>query len=339
MKTVREFIADIQKKSQNIFVLDGEERFRKLEAVKFALDRILDPDMRLLNLQRMQYPSTRELIEAALRFPFMSDKRVVLVDGFALLESIKGKGGGTKDAEDFIHFVKEVPDTSLVILLLNGKLDKRKKASSAVVEFCYAFDTFKEEEALPWLSSKAKQAGKSLDKPTALRLIEAIGLDAGVLKNEMDKLIAYTGEEEQITEEAVERLASKSVSFSVFQLGEELLVGQIKKALLILQNLINNGENEYMIFAMLLRECRLNYYYKALQIERKNPADIAKLTESNPYGVSKRLPKLAKLSLTKLMDAYRYALDTDLAMKEGRISQEGLTQRALVGIYTVLYIE
>jgi len=340
MKTKHDFLNSIIKKNyQSLYILEGDERYLKQEAVKFAVDKMISSDLRMLNLMYFENPKLQDLVEAAQMFPVMSERRMIVVEGFSLLESSRSKGGNTQDAEAFIRFVKEIPDTTTIIITFDGKADSRKNTTKACAQHIYTFERFKKEEAVQWILAQTKKSKKTMDRQTAEKLNLAVGNDAAVLRNELDKLIAYSDDRDEITSDAVDAVASKSISYSVFNMTDALLGGEVKRALEILKSLIKNGENEYLLFAMLVRECRINYYIKALHLQRKNQEEIAAISDTRSFAIQKRLSVLARMKLNQLWAAYQYCMDTELAVKEGKMSQEGLAERVLVGIFTVLYPE
>ncbi|MDY5731313.1 MAG: DNA polymerase III subunit delta [Eubacteriales bacterium] len=332
----RDFLLEIaQNRIQSLYILEGEEKYLKQEALHFMLQKYMPQDFAALNVMRLQDPKVQSIIEISQMPPLMCDKRFVLVQGFSLIESGKEKVSNPQEADEFIEFTKHIPETTVLIISIDGKADVRKKTTKHCASRIYSFLPFKKEEASKYLIDQAKLQNKTLSKAVADQIQLAVGNDAASLKQELLKLFAFC-EDGEITSQAVSAITSKSVGFSVYQMTDALLAGQMKQALDIQKQLLKNGENEYMLFAMLLRECRLNYYTKILALARKSIDEIAKITDSRDFAVQKRLNHLYKLQLSAILKAYRYCIDTDLAIKEGRMSQTGIAERTLIGIYAIL---
>lgn len=323
----------LNKDIQNIYILEGQENYLKQLALDFALDKLINAEFKDLNISAFENPDVKDIIDSAQTMPIMSDYRAIIVRESSLFNT-SGKANGA-DVDSFIKFAENIsPDTLLFICV--DKIDSRKKASKVFKERIVSFAPFKEQEAQDWVINTARKEGKLLSRVNAQKLILKCGVDASTLKNELDKLIAYNIDVNEISSESIDYISINSISFSVFNMTDSLLLGNVQQAISILKALLKNGENEYMLFATLLREMRLCYYIKALNKEGKGTQDISKICNIMGFAVDKKLKALKNYRFYDIKQAYQYCIDSEMAIKEGKISQDGIAERTLLGIYIKL---
>ncbi|NMD38027.1 MAG: DNA polymerase III subunit delta, partial [Christensenellaceae bacterium] len=203
-------------------------------------------------------------------------------------------------------------------------------------ESLVSFTSFSNNDAIKWIIREVNKTKKQISYDVAQNLQYSVGNDAAILKNEIDKLIAYVDDENTIKNKDIESISTKSVNYSVFNMTDALLSLNINEAIKIAKNLLKNGEAEYMLFAMLLREFRISYYIKALLSENVNTNEIQKIVEIPPFAINKRINIIKKYSLNILLSAYQYCINTDYLFKSGQISQIGITERSIFGINCLL---
>jgi DNA polymerase-3 subunit delta len=133
-------------------------------------------------------------------------------------------------------------------------IDKRKtlykhfqKANIPVVEF----KTTNEDELAGWIRAIALQKGKKITSDALQMLILRVGGNLGVAAMEVKKLAAYVGKAEQIESRHIEELVGRSRVDSVFDLSNAIAERNTSKALSIVNTLINDGESEIGMLALL----------------------------------------------------------------------------------------
>lgn len=320
-------------KVKSIYIMEGQESYLKQLALNFALEKLISEDFRDLNITYFENPEIKDMADAAQTLPIMSDYRAIVVRGCGLFDS-SGKSSAS-EADNFISFANDMSGSTLLFILVD-KLDSRKKCSKTFKNNIVNFNPFSEAEAQKWIIAAANKAEKNLSYENAQKIVFKCGNDAATLKNELDKLIAYNMISDEITSESIEKICSSSISYSAFNMTDALLAGNIKQAISILKKLLQDGENEYMLFAMLLREMRISYYIKVLHHEGNNTRDISEICGVMAFAVEKRLKLLRKYRLFDIKKAYKYCIDSENEIKEGRISQIGIAEKTLTTIFYIL---
>jgi DNA polymerase-3 subunit delta len=86
------------------------------------------------------------------------------------------------------------------------------------------------------LTNGAQKRGCRFDSSAAKYLVEVVGEDINTLKNELDKLCAYSNKGE-ITKQTVDLVCTKTVEASVYTLSKYILECNMPKALNVLDEL------------------------------------------------------------------------------------------------------
>ncbi|NMD38711.1 MAG: hypothetical protein GYA87_08560, partial [Christensenellaceae bacterium] len=141
-----EFAREIQSKNiKRIYVLEGEEEYLKKLGLDYAIKTFINEDFRDLNISYLNNPDVQTLIETAQIQPLMSDYRFVIVNDLALLGSVANKGKETKgkkvdtkkapkdDADILINYIDEIPEYTVIFILIKAYADSRKKLTQAII--------------------------------------------------------------------------------------------------------------------------------------------------------------------------------------------------------------
>jgi DNA polymerase-3 subunit delta len=99
----------------------------------------------------------------------------------------------------------------------------------------------KEKSLSEWLRMEANKQGKVISHSCCQMLVKQLGTDQMLLKNELDKLICYTGDKTHIDESAIATICGSINTDNGWQLGEAIFNFDIKMALSISKALLADG--------------------------------------------------------------------------------------------------
>ncbi len=270
-------------------------------------------------------------------------------------------GLDTFDLEELLQL--GIPPGNHLILIADS-VDRRKGVykkiaeAGAVLEFSKAAQESNQRQIMAALSREALAGtGKTLS-PAALRALEKkTGNDLVKMNAEIAKLAAYTGDRTSIDEGDIDALIRRAKEDSVFALTAAISERQAAKALAVIRDLLDQGNQPLMILAMIVREIRLLTYAKLLLASgklkgyrpgmdypqfQKNLHPIVKqwgqseggspeLARMHPYGLYNTLKHSAGFTLDECLAFMDRLLETDLAMKstgqDARILLESLLIR------------
>ena len=146
------------------------------------------------------------------------------------------------------------PDPNSVLICTAKTIDKRKsfykqlqKTNTAIVEF----KPTREEEMAGWIKAIVAQKGKDISPRAIESLILSVGANLGTAAMEAKKLVSYIGKEQSIGPHHVDELVGKSRVDSAFDLSNAIARRDLAGALSIVDTLLNDGESEIGMVALL----------------------------------------------------------------------------------------
>ena len=322
-----------------IYLFFGEDQFSLLEEVKKIKSDNLPPDAEDFNFARLDALksgfSIDELFQAADAYPFLSDKRVVIVSGLvtkfgkgAASEEKAARAGKSKVAttprERFLEFVPRMPATTILILTeekaaKNDLIYKAVDKSGAVREFVPLKDFALEK----WISERAVSRGIKLERGVAELLRSYMGSDLYRLANELEKLAAYAGEGQPVTSRMVEELTAEAQEIKVWELTDALAGRNLPLALRQLNRMrnettLNRAGFTRQVFSMISKQIYDLVRIRDMYTSRKTNGEIAQAIGMHPFRVEKTIPLARKFTADHLDRLYSRLTELDWADKTGR---------------------
>ena len=319
------------------YLFEGAEEYIKQQALKTLCARLLPEGLEQMNLTELADPGPDELIAAAETLPFMAERRVVVVRDCSLLTAGR-KAEDADRAAAFTDYAGRIPPTACVVFYVKGRADGRKKLyaflkkQNAIVDFSPMSDA----ECAAWAVRAMRRMGKRLDGETAARLVFTVGRDAALLRQEMDKLCAFLGEREEVTAEDIDLICTRSAECTVFQMVDAQVAGDNAAAFRLLEDMLRSGEDRMGVLSMLLRQYRILYHMRCLLDERAPQAAQAQLLGIPPFAVARTQQQARRFERTRLRKAYDFLMDYEYRIKQGRLSQDGCAEGALLRLEEIL---
>ncbi|MEG1997867.1 MAG: DNA polymerase III subunit delta, partial [Clostridiales bacterium] len=211
------------------------------------------------------------------------------------------------------------PDTVL-ILTQTPAPDKRRKLvqniakSGRVVEF----PLLKEEKRDKWLADYWQKHGKTADRAAIEYTTVNCGGGLGQLKLEADKLLLYAADQPCITAEMAKDAVSPSALSGVFQLTDAAASRQAGEACRVYRQLLQGGESEQMLLAMLSNQYRHILAVQDMAQRGENSKTAAKILSIHPYVAEKCALAARRFSRRQLIKALDLLLAADIAQKTGQ---------------------
>src|SRR5687768_570548 len=221
---------------QPLYLLVGCEGFLRDVAARSITDAALSGTLlREFNESSFSLLSDSPLsaIAAAEQLPMMSERRVVRVRDFAKLRDT--------DEEVMIRYLQRPVDSTVMIFVADD-LDKRKKLTKSLLATCtmVEFPAVKDGEAKAWARTRLKELKTTADERVLTEIVRLVGTNLQTLYSELDKLAAAAINTHQITMELVDELIDRSRELSNFDLGDQLVAGDRKRALETLHRLLED---------------------------------------------------------------------------------------------------
>ncbi len=251
--------------------------------------------------------SAMSAIAAAEQMPMMSDLRVVKIKDFAKLRETD---------EDVIANYLARPAESTVMIFTADDLDKRKKLTKSLREKCTVveFPAVRDAEAKTWARTRLKELKVTADERVLSEIIRLVGCNLQTLSSELDKLTAAALETRQITLEMVDHLIGHSRELSNFDLGDQLVAGDRRRALETLHRLLEDDVAPVMLVGLIAG----NYHRLAIAKELLNRGrkdEVYRLIYGPPAKRDAFMNTLQRSDAKRIARGIKLIADADLAIK------------------------
>lgn len=222
-----------------VYFLMGEEDYYIDRISDYIMDSVLNETEKEFNLTVVYGSDTdiASVINAAKRYPMMSEHQVVIVREAQMLKNL-----------DELIFYLQKPQNSTVLVMCykHGVLDKRKKLSAEIEKKGVLFESKKlKDSQLPgFITSYLKRKKVEIEPKAAEMMAEFVGTDLNRMAGELEKLIiALPSGALRITPELIERNIGISKDYNSFELRNALVVKNVGKAFKIVKYIEENPKN------------------------------------------------------------------------------------------------
>lgn len=309
---------------QPIYLVEGEDAFLRETALRLIKQKALSsPDINLTNLLGQDIEKDFELfLTATESYPFMSDKRYVVVrDFYPTATTLKNK---------VLKRIFENPcETTVVVIVNDKKCEPLKKLSNVTFVDCQKADV---KVITSFIINKTKSKGVIISQTAIDKLIDFCSLDLTRINGELDKLLAFAINDLQITPELVEEMVSKDSEFEIYELTEAIAKLNREKAFEILSELTRKNQDKQRLFISVY------YHFRRLLHARISKCTLAELAENLQVKefVAKKAREQAQRFSAKRLKAICDKLSYyDVAFKSGELSVDtALTNSVLYSTLT-----
>jgi DNA polymerase-3 subunit delta len=266
----------------------------------------------------------RQATEAIQTLPFFgSEKLVWLKNVNFLADTVTGHSAGVQAAlDEFKEFLERGLPSGVSFLLSAAEVDKRRSFYKSLgkigkLEQFDKLDTSRPgwEEDLEVITRRLA-AERDLEFETeALQVfVRLVGADTRQLRNELEKIDLYLGENRTITVENVRDLVSKSTTGVIWELGTGISKRQLVRSLALLDQLLFQGETPIgILYAAIIPTVRNLLVAKDLLLRHKLRPPQAPFHFSTTLN---RLPEDAIRHLPRKKDGTINAYALGLAASE-----------------------
>ena len=238
-----------------VYLVLGDDEYEKI-ALASEFDELIDPDLRAFNVARFHGgdASLGAILDAARTLPMMAPRRLVVVThAERVLEPARESQAAVRDAEALLEFVGHPPD-HVVVVLVAANLDARRKvtkrllAATTVVQ-CGVLETV--GDAQRWIDATVTASGAKISAAAVRALSQRVGPDLGRLRGEVERLMLFAADQDEITEADVLEVAGPSAAHDDWAVAGAIERGQTSVALRELAVTLESGAVPYMVLGQL----------------------------------------------------------------------------------------
>jgi len=316
------------------YLLHGPDTFSSAEEIAALKRQVGAPDVVDLNTNMLdgRTLTLAELSHACDALPFLSDRRLVIVEGLVarLSPGEKGRAVSASDKEllnQLVAYIPKLPATTDLVLvesdLVASKHPLYELAAQKGAGRVKAFPVLKDAALEQWIAERARAKGVKIDAQAVHELALYTGNDLRLLDNELSKLATYAGAEQRVRVEDVHRLVSYVREESIFEMVDALGQRNGRVAMRLFHGLLGEGKEPLYVFSMIARQFRQLLQAKSLAEQQAELPQIMKeLSLRHEFIATKLLAQARNFALGRLQGIYRELQRIDVAIKTGRVEPE-----------------
>ena len=193
-----------------------------------------------------------------------------------------------------------------------NEIIKASAEKGDVVEFRQLYP----EECIKFAITELKKGNKTISEKDAEYLYQTSGDNLFDLKNEIDKLVLFTGDRCTITSEDIFKCSGFIRQENVYEITNAILENNKTKALKLIDNLLDSGTETFHLFNLFFWTYRRIIMAKTLQ-KTNTPAEVilrkVKLWDRNFPD------KIKKFSYSEVLKKLECLYNAELSIKSGKI--------------------
>ena len=313
-----------------IYLFHGEEEFGKSERIAALKARLGDlAEMNAVTLDG-RHLSQEALLHHCDVPPFLGDFRLVVVED--LLSRLEKKGPNGKPSQaskDFLTWLADylptMPETTVLVFNESKKISARNPVLKAIQKLgdrgeVVLFETpqLRRGELTRWVAQHARKMGVRLKPGVAEALANFIGPNLRIIHSELEKLAIYAGDR-PVSLDDVRLLCPYAKEASIFDMVDALGNRRTPVAFRLLAQMRNQGAHPLYLLTMIVRQYRILLQVKDYMNQGMKLNDIASALKLHPYPTEKAMRQARGYTLDQLQRIYDRLLETDVAIKTGKL--------------------
>lgn len=326
---MKNVLADIKSKNfKQAYLFFGDEIYLKLQ-YKRRLLKALNPEDDTMNFAMFEGKSidVRDIISMADTMPFFADYRVILIQDSGLFKSAN---------DEIIEYFKNGPTDTTIFVFVEENVDKRSRFYKTISGYGRTVEfTSQDENTLKnWIARVLAENGHKITVSNANYFLAKTGNDMSNISTELEKLISYVADREEIRREDIDSVVTTLASDHVFDMIDAIALKQQNKALDLYYELVSIKKESLGILALLARHFNKLLQAKDLKKRGYNNNDIAKKISINSYYIGKYIDQATRFKSSMLIDALEDCADMEDKVKKGLL-QDKLAVEMLICKYSV----
>jgi DNA polymerase-3 subunit delta len=300
---------------QNIYLLYGEEDYLKLQYKNKLLKALVNEGD---NMNFTKYEdngiNVGQVIDQAETMPFFAEHRVILIEN---------SGFGKKMPEDLGNYLSSIPDFTIFIFVepsadKRGKLYKAAKAAGRDIEM----NMPNESVLAKWVGGQLNDAGKQMKRDAWSQFLNMTHDSMDNMATELDKLVSYVGDRNQITLDDVNAICIARVETKIFDMLNAISAKDLKKTLDLYQDMLSAKEPPMRILTMIVRQFRQMKVIKELSAYGNNAGTIASKVGMPDFAVRRTMQLANNFSSREITNLLNDAADFEEQFKTGRLDEK-----------------
>ncbi|MCE1246427.1 MAG: DNA polymerase III subunit delta [Firmicutes bacterium] len=334
--TFPEILAGKKIPDKNLYVISGSDPFAFSELERIFTAKFLSDDPSLFNRVRIDCTANTKaaVISAACEeYPFGSAHRLIIVSYAHKMKSEEG--------EKLRKYLDD-PAPSSVIVIFEDEEELKSAGSSKFYPSrvlraeikkhgLYIPCTMGFYEIKNWIKSRFDEERKDIEQHAVNLLQEMIGNNMWDLNQEIEKIILYVGDRNNVRSKDVETITSGRPQSKMYNLTERIGMGDISSSMKIYDELIREKTPPIMILGSLNSHFSLLYNINRLLAQGENGDNIAKKLKKHQFFIKKCVPQAQRLTELSFETIFDLLARADGGLKSG-LDERNVMELTLIQI-------
>ena len=264
-----------------------------------------------------------EIIDMAETMPFLSDRRVILVEDSGFFKN---------GCPELAGYLKAPSETTLFIFV-EEEVDKRKDIYKAVSKLGFDMEcTTQDDDMLKkWIRSRFLAEGKDISPRAQAFFLDRVGSDMSNIATEIEKLVCYCIDRNAVTENDIEAVCANYLTGRIFAMTDAISNQDQKTAMELYYDLLALKEPPAKVLAMITRQFNLMLQVKEMTDNRRGSNEIASALKIQPFLVGKYQGWARRYSYGQLVKALELCASNDDAVKKGKLDYIISVEMVIIG--------
>ncbi len=301
-----------------VFLLHGDDEVGISQFVQAMMEKMGDPSNAQMNITRLEGGSATlgEIQNAVLALPFLSERRLVILDHPAAARRLAG------DQEKLLALLDRVPPSCALVILEDPLGEKhwliRWGERAGPRSYLRAFRLPKGAAFAVWIRKQAAERGGEFTPRAAHELANLVAGDNRSALQEIEKLLAYVNYARPVDVDDVDFLTASSDPGNVFAMVDSIGQRNGRVALEMLHRQLNDRD-PLSLFGMIVRQFRLLLLTKELLSQGATQQAVASELDVRDFVARKLIAQARNFTLPTLEEIYLRLGEIDASIKTGKI--------------------
>ena len=324
-----------------VVLLCGKEAYLTDHYRERLIDEFVEPAAAAMDLTEIDREKVDpvDLVQMAETISLLSPRKVILIRDFIDERGKYPKAfeSGEIEPKAFFACLSQIPPESLVILTASVPIttgDYKKKSDGRKLKKLgdevkkaggnlYDFGPLDPGQLNSFVIGRMKRAGKECTTGALRRIVNETGYsskdvnyDLYALENDLKKVIAHAGERKTITDEDLDDVLTINPENNVFHMLDAIISGRKDRALLLLNKQLEDGESEFGILSIAVRQLELMFIAAQLRQEGAGPGQITSYLVKEEKTQKFRAENVMKASSRMPLDGVKHMFLSALSVEE-----------------------
>lgn len=269
-----------------------------------------------------------EILEEAAYISLFLEKKYMVVRNASIFGSSKSKDKeskkSSKDSEKLLNYLEEPNPNTIIIFIINGKVDSKKKIVKIIKDKYSLIEIgeLKPKEIITLSDKNLKKDGYKSDYDTLAYIVNCCHNNYDLVYNELAKIKLYYGSGKVVKFDDVTNIVSRNILDNNFKFIDAIVGKNIKEAFKYYDDFMIQKVEPIMILSMLAKEYR-NILLVKKMINRYSKRELMQQLGINyDFQMDKLINNSYSYKEEKLEEILVYLCDLDYKIKSGKVSNK-----------------